>query len=292
MICCECEMTTTVVKKMDQRLNAAVVDLLYRLGDDSLIIGHRNSEWTGIGPILEEDIAFSSMAQDKMGHALAFYNLLHELGEPTADELAFARGPAEFRCCSLAALSVFPTGGTPVPHVDLANNPVRDRLMESGDWALSLVRQYLYSEADAVRMAAMEGSAYSPLSHLARKLRGEIKYHTLHGRTLMTRLGKATDDSRARLQAALDALYPHALGMFEPTEFDEALAKAGVCPHEDELKRQWLAVIAPMIEEVGLELPENAKPVYGGRHGNHPPELATLLEEMQNVYRLDPGAEW
>jgi ring-1,2-phenylacetyl-CoA epoxidase subunit PaaC len=247
------------------------------------------------------------MAQDKMGHALAFYNLLHELGEKSADELAFTRGPAEFRCCSLVVLSVYSedhsttsagegagryAGGTPGPHDNLANNPVRDRLMESGDWAVSLVRQFLYSEADAVRMKALESSTYEPLAHVARKIHGELKYHTLHARTLMPRLGNATEDSRARLQGALDYLWPHALGMFEATDHDEMLAEAAICPREEELCAAWKANVERIADEAGLRLPKNAKPVYGGRRGKHQAELKTLLDEMQHVYRLDPGAEW
>ena len=81
-----------------------VVDLLYRMGDDELVIGHRNSEWTGLAPILEEDIAFSSMAQDEMGHAQAYYQMLHELGESDPDTLAFARNARQFRCASLVSL--------------------------------------------------------------------------------------------------------------------------------------------------------------------------------------------
>src|ERR1700741_5567847 len=86
---------------------AAIKELLYKMADDQLILGHRNSEWTGLGPMLEEDIAFSSVAQDKMGHALAFYNLLHELGEADPDTLVYARTPEQFRCASLVVLECF-----------------------------------------------------------------------------------------------------------------------------------------------------------------------------------------
>src|SRR5262249_40197694 len=211
-------MTQAVAPALDAKTRAAVIDLLYRLADDSLIIGHRNSEWTGLGPILEEDIAFASMAQDKVGHALAFYNLLHELGEPDPDHLAFLREPADFRCCSLVALECF-AEMIASPQTSLCNNPIRDQLVAEGDSSLSLVRQFLFSEADALRMSALESSAYDPLARLARKLRGEIKYHTLHGRTILKHL-TATPDSRQRLQSALDALWGPALGMFEPTPHD------------------------------------------------------------------------
>lgn len=274
---------------LDAATKSAVIDLLYRLADDGLIIGHRNSEWTGIGPILEEDIAFSSMAQDKMGHALAFYRLLHELGEPDPERVTFERGPEAFRCCSLVAMEFLSAASD---HGDLCNNPVRDELLHRGDWCGSLVRQFLFAEADAVRMAALEDSSFEPLAHIARKLRGEIKYHTLHGRLLMEKLGRATPESGQRLQAALTKLWPHALGIFEPTRFESALAAAKICPPENELCDQWRSEVTPIIAKAGLTIPANATPHYGGRAGKHGPELAAVLDAMQRVYKLSPGATW
>ena len=288
-------MTTIATMKtpveVDATLRPALVDLLYRLGDDSLIIGHRNSEWTGIGPILEEDIAFSSMSQDKMGHAVAFYTLLHELGEPDPDRIAYARGSSEYRCCSLVVLECL-TAMRADEEPPLCNNPVRDTLLHRGDWAASLVRQFFFSEADAVRMTSLEQSAYVPLAQLARKLRGELKYHTLHGRTMIERLGRATPDSRARLQASIDQLYPHALGMFESTKYDAALAEAAICPTEGELCERWQREMEPTLRKAGLQLPSGAKPIVGGRIGKHPAELTSLLDDLQRVYRLDPNAQW
>lgn len=267
---------------------AAVVDLLYRLADDALIIGHRNSEWTGIGPILEEDIAFSSMAQDKMGHATVLYGMLHELGEAEPNALAFGRKAEQYRCCSLVVLECLAKGSAAA---ELSNNPVRDELLSRGDWAVSLVRQFLFSEADALRWAALEKSTYEPLAQFARKLRGELKYHTMHGRLMMEKLGQAAE-SRGRLQAALETLYPHALGMFEPTKHDAALAEAGICPRETELGKAWESQTAAILERCGLKAPRNAKPVYGGRQGKHLPEMRDVLEALQKVYRLDPTAQW
>lgn len=246
---------------------AAIKDLLFRLADDSLVLGHRDSEWTGLGPILEEDIAFSSMAQDKIGHALALYTLLHELGDADPDTLAFSRGPAQFRCCSLAALP-------------------------RGEWAFSLVRQFFFAEADAVRFTALSQSTYDPLAKLARKLRGEVKYHVMHGRMWVRKLGLAADESRSRLQAAVETAFAHALGMFEPTRFDDALASEGVCPKEVDLCERWRDEVEPLLEEAGLRVPTDAKPVFGSRAGKHGRELVDLLESMQRVFRLDPTAKW
>lgn len=246
----------------------AVIDLLYRLADDEIVMGHRNSEWTGLAPILEEDIAFSSMAQDEMGHAQAYYHLLHELGESDPDTLAFGRSAREFRCASLVSL----------PH---------DR-----DWAFSIIRQFLYDAAETVRLAAYTDSSLVPLAQLARKLWGEEKYHLMHGRTWILRLGNSTEESKKKIQGALDVAYPHALGMFEPTEADEPLAAASISPREQELKMQWESAVAPVLMDARLKVPDNAKPAYGGRVGKHPKELAKLLEGMQLVYNIDPAAKW
>jgi ring-1,2-phenylacetyl-CoA epoxidase subunit PaaC len=248
-------------------LRPAVVDLLYRLADDELIIGHRDSEWTGLAPILEEDIAFSSMAQDEVGHALAYYRLLEELGEGDPDTLAFARKAGQYRCASLVSLP-------------------------RGDWAFSVLRQFLYDTAESVRLRALCDGSYVPLAQLARKLHGEEKYHMMHGRSWVLRLGSATEESRRRMQAALETAYPHALALFEPTDADEALDRYDVAPREQQLRKQWESAAAPVLGEAGLRVARNVEPAYGGRRGRHAPALGELLEAMQLVYNTDPGAKW
>ena len=257
----------SVEQQLSPKVKAAVIDLLYRLADDHLVLGHRNSEWTGLAPILEADIALSSMAQDKMGHALAYYRLLEGLGEPDPDSLAFLRSVDQFRCCSLVAL-------------------------ERGDWALSMARHFLFDHSSSVRLAALSQSSYAPMAAVARKLKGEVKYHVMHARMSITKLGRGTDESHARVQGALDRLFPHALGIFEPTAGDETLAADGVQPREAALCDTWLTEIEAVVAESGLRLPVDAKPVYGGRFGNHPDVLARLIDDMQQVYRLEPDGDW
>lgn len=271
-------------------VKTATIDLLYRLADDALILGHRNSEWTGLGPILEEDIAFSSMAQDKMGHAQALYTMLNELGEAEPNQLAFGRDAAHYRCCSLVSLDCLTDDGT--VDAPLSNNPVRDALLARGDWAQSLVRQFFFSEADSTRWSALEKSTYQSLAQLARKLRGELKYHTMHGRMTIKKLAEGTDDSRHRIQSAIDIMFPHALGMFEPTQHDALLAEQGIAPSETELCRQWRTETESLLTTAGLHVPENAKPIYGGRVGKHPVALNNLLDDMQKVFRLAPASAW
>ena len=252
---------------------AALKDLVYRLADDKLIIGHRNSEWTGFGPFLEEDIAFSSMAQDEVGHAQAYYEILTELGEDIPDKIAFMRNGSnkaeDFRCCHFMELPI-------------------------GDYAFSLVRHYLYEMADMVRLNALQESSYAPLAQLAKKLSREERYHQLHARTFMEQLGRSTEEANRRLQEALNQAYPVAFSMFEPTAHTEALAMDGVQITEDQLLKQWCGIVEPFLQDCNLHIPAAVKFAdhFGGRSGHHTEHLQPLLTEMSEVFAIDPEATW
>ena len=246
----------------------ALKELLYKIADDQLIIGHRNSEWTGLGPMLEEDIAFSSMAQDKIGQSQALYQILHSLGENEPDTIAFNRHEGLFHCCHLVE---FP----------------------SGEYDFSLVRHFLFDNAEQQRFDMLAESSYEPLAKVARKFRGEIKYHVFHGNTWMIQLAQGTVESRTRMQSALDFAFPLALGIFEPSPFEDEIIAQGWFGGEAECKRRWLDAITPVIEKAGLKMPDtNQTPAYGGRKGKHTQYLRPLIEEMSEVFREDPTAEW
>ena len=247
----------------------AVKELLYKMADDLLIFGHRNSEWTGLGPILEEDIAFSSMAQDKIGHAQAMYQILHDLGEQEPDTIAFTREASKFHNCQL---------------VELPN----------GEYDFSMVRHFLFDHADQQRFEMLANSSFEPLAKVARKIKGEIKYHVFHGDTWIVKLSNATEVSKARMQSALNECWNYALGIFEKGDFEKELAESGVFEGEAALQARWLAKITPIIEKAGLRIPAESswEPVYGGRKAYHSDYLAPLVEEMSEVFRVDPSAEW
>lgn len=247
----------------------ATKELLYKMADDALILGHRNSEWTGLGPMLEEDISFSSMAQDKLGHSLALYSLLHELGEADPDTVAFTRNAPQFHCCQLVEL---PTE----------------------EYEYALIRHLLFDHAESLRYEALAQSSYEPLAKVARKFRGELKYHVLHANTWLKQLGSATDESVGRLQAALDELLPYALGIFEESPYEQELIDGGVFIGERALRAQWLASISAVLDKTALETPDllTLTPVDGGRRGAHTAHLQPLLGEMSAVFRLDPSADW
>ncbi len=239
------------------------------MADDLLILGHRNSEWTGLGPLLEEDIAFSSMAQDKVGQSYALYQMLHELGEAKPDTLAFMRKAGQFHNCQL---------------VELPN----------GEYDFSLVRHFLFDTADALRWEMLTQSSYEPLAQLAKKIKGELRYHTLHANTWIKQLGSATEESILRLQNSLDAALPYALGIFEESPFEKEIIAGGIFGGEQELKKRWLSKIESVLTATQLHLPDwkIATPSLGGRVGQHSEHLHPLLDEMSEVFRIDPAAEW
>lgn len=247
----------------------AIKELLYKMADDLLIIGHRNSEWTGLGPILEEDIAFSSMAQDKIGQSQTLFQLLHELGEQEPDTVAFTRNANQFHNAQF---------------VELPN----------GDYDFSLMRHFLYDVADQLRFEMLANSSYEPLAKVARKIKGELKYHVFHANTWIVKLGCANEESKARMQTALNDAWNYALGLFEEGAFENDLKKESVFAGEVALKQLWLETITPTLTKATLTIPhENTwEPKLGGRKGIHTEHLEPLVEEMSEVFRVDPSAEW
>ena len=247
----------------------AITDLILRIADDELILAHRHSEWTGFGPLLEEDIAFSSIAQDKLGHSQALYTILHEqYGMQAPDSLAFMRSEAEFRCSHF---------------VELPN----------GEYDFSLIRHLLFDTAEYLRYAMLAASTHEQLKKLSRKIHGELKYHLYHAKTWVIQLGaQGTEESKSRMQSALDIAWPYALGMFEPGPYEDELISNGVFPGETALQESWTQFVTETLQAAGLTPPSNAVPVFGGRKGYHTENLKPLLEEMTEVYRIDPAAEW
>lgn len=239
------------------------------MADDQLILGHRNSEWTGFGPLLEEDIAFSSMAQDKIGQSLALYTLLHQLGEAEPDTVAFTRNANQFHNCILTELP-------------------------NQEYDFSLIRHFLFDTAEALRFEMLMNSSYEPLAQLAKKIRGELRYHTMHANTWVKQLGSATEESIARMQRSLNEAMPYALGIFEEGSHEHVVISEGIFAGEQELKQRWLKKVEEIIQQTRLVMPDVKilTPVVGGRQGKHSEHLQPLLDEMSEVFRIDPGAEW
>lgn len=247
----------------------AIKELVYKMADDLLILGHRSSEWIGLGPLLEEDIAFASKAQDKVGQSLAFYELLESLGEQNPDTIAFNRKAVDFHNCTF---------------VELPN----------GEFDFSMMRHFLFDNADALRYKMLSDSGFEPLSQLARKFTGELQYHTLHANEWIKQLGTATPDSISRMQEQLELAMPYALGIFETSSFEEELINSKVFGGEKALQDRWEEQIQSVLAETELKWPvlESISPAYGGRQGQHTEHLQPLLTEMGEVIQIDPEAQW
>lgn len=251
--------------------NAAITDLIIKMADDELIQGHRNSEWTGLGPVMEEDIAFSSMAQDKIGHAWALYRILHEdLGGAHPDKFAFLRPVKEFKSSHLVE-------------------------MPNGEYDFSLIRHFLFDQAETIRYESLQESSFEPFRLLSKKVKGELKYHTLHANAWLMQLSNAGEDSYHRMQQSLHNTIALAAGLFEASPTHEAALIADkVYPGEVELYHRWMDRIYPVLVKASLNIPDikDITPVYGGRQGFHTEHLQPLLKEMSEVFNLDAEASW
>jgi ring-1,2-phenylacetyl-CoA epoxidase subunit PaaC len=174
---------------------------LLAIADDELVLGWRNSEWTGIAPFLEEDVAFSSIAQNEIGHARALYSVAAEELGTTADELAFDRSPDEYLCA---------------PFVELK------RL----EWAATIARHYLYESADAVRIEELKRADDPELAGLAARIDREEAYHRMHAEMWIDRL-QATEEGLRRLREAVEELWPYALGVLPEAQRDQFRTRIG-----------------------------------------------------------------
>jgi ring-1,2-phenylacetyl-CoA epoxidase subunit PaaC len=246
-------------------IERALADKLLALADDELILAHRNSEWTGHAPILEEDIALANIAQDELGHATLYYELHCALAGGTPDRLAYFREAADFRNAQLVELP-------------------------RGDWAFTMLRQYLFDAYELALLAQLIHSTHRPLAEVAAKVRNEELYHYKHTSAWVRRLGLGTEESHCRMQTALDELWPYTAQLFTPGTDEDMLVKAGITPPLAEVHEAWAANVLPWLEAANLTVPL-APTVHPRRH-EHTPHLAPLLAEMQSVARSDPAAEW
>lgn len=258
-------MTATGLE-LDPATREALGQLLLSVADDEFVIGFWDSEWTGIAPMLEEDVATSSIAQDELGHARALYELLAELTDDDPDRIAFGRDAEAFR------------------HAALLNHA-------RGDWAFSVARRWLYETADAVRLAALARSAHEPLAQLTGKMRREETYHFLHAEAWLRRLGEGGADGRERLAAALQRLWPDAQEMFAPLEGEEVLLQAGLLPEPmRQLHAAWVDRVRPTLAPIVAELPD-LEPSADGRR-RRTDDFRWLHGEFTMVARSEEAATW
>jgi ring-1,2-phenylacetyl-CoA epoxidase subunit PaaC len=251
---------------LDLATRGALAELLLSVADDEFVIGFWDSEWTGIAPMLEEDVATSSIAQDEIGHARALYDLLASLTDDDPDRIAFGRDAADYR------------------HAALLNHA-------RGDWAFSVARRWFYESADRVRLAALAESSWDPLAQLATKMRREETYHRLHVDAWLARLAEAGGEARDRLADALRQLWPDAQQVFAPLSGEAELLRDGLLrePHHA-MHASWQASVVPVLEPITGDLPR-AVPAPDGRT-RRTDDFAWLHTQFTMVARSEEGATW
>jgi len=257
-------MTTTNIDVAESPL----VLFTLRRSDDALILGHRLSEWCGRAPTPEVDMALANMGLDLLGQARSLYAYAAETEGVGHDEddLAYLRDAPQFR------------------NLLLVEQP-------NGDFAVTIVRQFLYAAYVDPWWRAMTASRDPMLAAIAAKAEKETAYHLRHAAEWLIRLGDGTDESHRRAQAALDQLWPYVGEMFEPG--DEAdLVASGIAADPAALRPVFDATAESVIDQATLRRPAGAWAQRGGRQGRHSEHLGFLLAEMQHLQRSHPGATW
>ncbi|ANB61503.1 phenylacetic acid catabolic family protein [Anoxybacillus amylolyticus] len=257
---------------------AALVELLFQLADDDFIVAYRGSEWLGLAPHIEEDVAFSSITQDTMGHAAMYYQLLEDIGIGRADDLAHRRTAAERRNAIL------------LEEVNGLGHYLHE---PQYDWAFAVVRNYFYAQAKKVRIDSLKNCSYEPLSQVAVKVNMELYYHLMHWKTWFVQLVNAGGEARERMKKAIEKVFDDFAGVFSLGEKGEKMVECGLIDSEEVLKARWLQITKPVFEQTNLELPSEFPMKRGnGRNGEHTPDLVEALAILSEVYRLDPLAIW
>ncbi len=245
-------------------------EYLLRLGDNALVLGHRLSEWCGRGPVLEEDIALANTALDLIGGAQMWLGYAAEVegSGRSADDLAFLRDVWDFR------------------NLLLVERP-------NGDFGHTMMRQFLFDAFHVPLLGALSGSADPRIAEIAEKASKEARYHLERSAETVVALGDGTEESHARMQAALDALWPYAGEMLRADAVDEAIAAAGLGADPATLAPGWERTVRATLDEATLAVPEGDFAHTGGKSGaRHSEHLGPMLAQMQWLQRAYPGASW
>lgn len=264
---------TLTVKEKD-----ALQALLFQLADDDFLVSFRGSEWLGLVPHIEEDVASSSITQDTMGHSAMFYQLLEDLGAGKIDDLAHLRTSEERR-----------------------NSILTERVNGEGyymetpkyDWAYAVVRNYFYTQAKKVKIDSLRKSSYEPLANVAVKMNMEIYYHLLHWKMWFEQLLSSTEDAKERMHKAMDLVVADFGDIFSYGNDKEAIESFDFIGTEEELQGAWEAALKPVFEKLSMELPEIPEtPAKNGRNGEHTKDLDEAILTLSEVYRIDLAASW
>ena len=246
-----------------------LLNYLLHLADNSLIMGHRLSEWTGHGPMLEQDIAITNIALDHIGQARNLYQYAAQLqgNGATEDSLAYLRQDREFKNFLLAELP-------------------------NGDWATTICKLFFFSSYQYLLYQALAGLTDKQLSAIAEKSLKEVTYHRRWSSEWMIRMGDGTDESHTRVQVAVNELYSYTGEMFAPSAYEAVCVKNNTAIIVTTLKESWDQFIQQILTEATISLPENKWMQDGGKRGIHTEHLGFILAEMQHLQRTYPGCQW
>jgi ring-1,2-phenylacetyl-CoA epoxidase subunit PaaC len=248
---------------------SAAAAYVLRLADLSLVLGQRLGEWIGHAPAIEEDLGLANIALDLIGQArllLAYAGEIEGRGR-SEDDLAFLRDQGEFL--------------NPV----LAEQP-------NGDFGQTIVRQVLIDAFQLELYERLAESADARLAAIAAKSVKETRYHFRYSAGWLVRLGDGTEESRARVQSALEKFWPLTVELFAEDDLDRAMADAGIAPRLDEVRAAWVLRIEALLAEATLTRPSDRVYSWFGKRGQHSEHLGYMLAEMQQLQRAHPGARW
>lgn len=247
-----------------------LIDYTLHLADNALIIGHRNSEWCGHGPILEQDIAITNIALDMIGQARNFYQYAAQLSGKgaTEDSLAYLRDAIDFK-----------------------NNLLVE--IPNGDWAQTVLRQFFFSAYQYFLYQQLQNSSDSQLAAIAEKSLKEVTYHLRWSSEWVIRLGDGTEESKRRMLSAIDEVWTFTGELFIPISYERLAVSEGFGVDVSIIKKEWDKKVKAVFEEATLPIPaDNTWMQSGGKEGIHTEQLGFILAEMQFLQRAYPNSEW
>lgn len=250
-------------------MKQALIDYTLYLADNSLILGQRNSEWCGHGPVLEQDIAITNISLDLIGQARNFYQYAATLigNNTTEDSLAYLRKENEFKNCLLVE-------------------------QPTGDWAQTILRQFFFSQYQYLLFQQLQNSKDEQLSAIAEKSLKEITYHLRWSSEWVIRLGDGTIESHNRMLKAIEELWKYTGELFEATVYELRVTIDGTGIDVSKLKELWVNNVKEIFSEATLSIPAEDSMQSGGKDGNHTKNLGNILTELQYMQRTYPGCEW
>lgn len=250
-------------------MNLSLFKYTLYLADSALILGHRNSEWCGHGPVLEQDIALTNISLDLIGQARNFYQYAAQLKDAgtTEDTLAYLRDVTEYRNCLLAELP-------------------------NGDWGQTILRQFFFSAYQYFLFQQLQQSSDEQLAAIAEKSLKETTYHLRWSSEWVIRLGDGTEESKQRMENAVTTIWNYTGELFIPAGYETEMTEQGVGVDLSLVNDLWTEKITAVMEEATLSIPVNAWMQKGGKEGIHTEHLGYILAEMQFLQRAYPGATW